>query len=325
MSAEEWNFYYEKNEKRFTLDYFVNQVSLWGCIGLLWLSFLQIIGKSFPEFLEAEYFYYEFESFSQASLVSKMVGLDWLVIILFLIALWLPGSGLFSEKVQKYVRFCNLGAIVIPALYIWAKWEELISGAYYIALQYLNLFNKYMGTQITLPHRQDDLNIMLQSSISPELLNIRAGMPVAFTAIAMLLWLLVWGESRLTKRKVLLVFFPVFAVVAEFLVGHSPKGSAIMLVFVASWLLFVPEEATGLRRAAVLGIAVVGLVFSGSYFKEDIDKLSHDKTVIDQWIAHIEKPDWNWGLRAVLWSMTKWKHLYLTFMRLEMRCRSKIL
>ncbi len=274
MSAKKWNFYYDEKENQLTVNRIVSIASLWVSIGLLWMSFLSIILEYFPEFISCEIYVYDMESFHQASLIKKEVGLDWLMLLLFLVLVWLPESGFIPNKWKMKKLWCNIMPLIVPVFYMITKWDKVVSGVLSIVSQYLVRFNPYNGTNLSVSGGLKDNG------------------PLAFTLIMMIFWLIVVGISRFLKKRVVLVLFPAIGVFAEFLVGRSPKGNGVILMFVAALLLMVPEKTKALRHAVVLAVAVFSVLITGATFKEDIVKLSSDKNIIDEWIAKIEPPSW---------------------------------
>lgn len=274
MSARKWNFYYDEKENRFTTKHFVNIASLWIGIILLWVAFLIIIKEQFPNFTGYVTYVYDTDSYRQASLVKKMIGLDWFTLILFMVILWLPNSGFLPEKWRKRTILCHLCSLVIPVFYTITNWEKVVQGMLSVAKEYITRFNPYNGMNISVPMGTPEHG------------------PVAFTLLLMVLWMVVWGIAMLTKRKVLLVLFPLIAVFSEFLVGASPTGNGIFVIFVAALLLLIPEGTQVWKHGVVLAMAVLSVLFTTNHFKDDIERLSGDKNIIDDWIAEFKVPDW---------------------------------
>lgn len=266
MSAKKWNFYYDEKKSRFTENNLVDTANLWIAIGLLWLSFLRIVEEHFPKFINSEAKVYDTGSFAFPSLVTKEIGMDWFVILLFLICLWLPVSGFLSRKDKTWSRVCIVAAMVIPVLYIVNNFKKVSPAMLEIGNQYFRAFNAYQGTSIAIPAGEDDFT------------------PLAFTIFSMLLWMLIWGIACLVKRRIVLVLFPVIPIVLEFMVGMSPKGNGVFFVFAAAFLLLIPNGTKPLRQVIVIGAAVISLFFVSIAFSDKITDLSENQNIVKDWM-----------------------------------------
>ncbi len=269
MSAKKWNFYYDKNQYGFTTNQIVDNVSLWVAIGLLWFSFLRMIEEHFPKFISYEIYVYDTESYSTPSLVTKAIGLDWKILILFLVLLWLPGSGFLTGKGKRWSWIFTAGAMAIPILYIVIYAEKISEGMQTIAYLYMKQFNPYHGTNITIPAG-----------------NLECG-PYCLSVILMVLWLAIWGIAKLVKKRVALVLFPLTALLIEFLVGISPAGSSMALLFVAAFLLLIPRGTKLWKHAVVLVAVIISVLISGVAFDENIEFLSSDRKIADRLIEQV--------------------------------------
>ena len=271
MSAKKWNFYYDEKKSRFTENNLVDTASLWIAIGLLWLSFLRIIEEHFPTFVKSTTMVYDTDSYMSASLVSKDINMDWFVIVLFLVCLWLPVSGFLSRQDKTWNRVCIIAGMVIPVMYIVTKFEKIVPAIQEIANQYLRKFNAYQGTSLAVPAGKDDFA------------------PLAFTIVLMVLWMLIWAVACLTRKRIVLVLFPVCAIILELLVGLSPKGNGIFFLFAAAFLLLMPNGTKPLRQVVVVVAAVVSLFLAGVVFSDKITELSTDKSIVNNWIEQLKE------------------------------------
>ena len=241
MSAKKWNFYYDKKEEN-TIERVVDAVSLWVAIGLLWLSFLHILKEHFPKFLETVTFVYDTDNFTSPSLVEKTVGINWLVILVFLVVLWIPTSGFLKGKAKQLAWIFSVAGGLIPVWYLVTNFDKVPDGILSIANQYLREFNVYQGMDIAVP-----------------IGNAEYG-PAVFTAVLMVLWLLIWGVSCLVRRRIALVLFPLCAVFLEFMVGLSPKGNGVAFMFVAAFLLLIPNGTKAWKHAVVAVVAAISIL-----------------------------------------------------------------
>ena len=95
MSVKKWSFSYKKVGKKEIKQNILDTISLWIAIGLLWYSFLSIIGDVFPEFLPV----------------------DARVIVPFLVVFWL-GYEWPEKHLKKMGMFCRVAALAFPVLYV---------------------------------------------------------------------------------------------------------------------------------------------------------------------------------------------------------------
>lgn len=270
MSAKKWNFYYDKNQNPFAISHVVDAVSLWIAIGLLWSSFILIIKEHFPNFVSCVTYVYDLDNYVSPSTVAKTIGLSWIVIIIFIIVLWLPSSGFISKTEKRLTWIIRVAAIAIPILYICLNMEKMPKGALTIANQYMKLFNPYQGTNHSFPDGTLEYG------------------PVVFSAGLMLLWLFVWGASKLLKQRVALVLFPLIALLMEFMVGLSPSGSGMALLFVAAFLLMIPNGTKAWKHGVVLLAAVLSVFLSSTVFAEKIEQLSSNRRLVDDWEQNLD-------------------------------------
>ena len=174
----------------------------------------RLIEEHFPTFLEITY--QEPVSILSSKWTEVTTDVDWWVIIAWMIlCLWLPNSG-FLPVNKNWSLITTIITALVPVWYICANFKKVQTGILAIATIYLRDFNRYQGT-----------NWKVQEGTL-------GAMPVAFTAVMMLLWLAIWWLSRLTKKQIGLVLFPLLALFVEFLVGKSPVGMGMFYMFVAA-------------------------------------------------------------------------------------------
>ncbi|MBQ8518481.1 MAG: transglutaminase domain-containing protein [Agathobacter sp.] len=234
MNVKNWRFSYSKEKKEWKQN-ILDTVSLWGAIGLLWFSFISIIGEHFPEYLEK---------------------VDWWVIVLFAFLLWL-GYEWPKNYLKKLVLPCRVAGILIPVGYVLVNLERIIDGFIQLAGIYLPHFNSYYG-----------MNLYLGAGTE------KANAVVAFTAISMLLWELVWFLAYGWKKRVLLVLFPVFALVLELVVGLSPVGAGLLYMFFAAMLLVLLGGTSIAKKAVALVLVWISVLLAGAGFGENIQNLA---------------------------------------------------
>ena len=237
MNVKNWNFSYKgKGEVK---QHILDSISLWGAIGLLWYSFLSIIKEHFPEFLGD--------------------GLDWLVIGIFLVVLWL-GSDWPKKYLKRLALPCHLAGLMIPIGYVVANFEKIADGVVDMAWLYLPHWNLYYKTNLYMGMPNQAGNIV-----------------IAFTAFCMIFWWLVWTLAYTLKKRVLLVLFPVIALSIELLVGLSPKENGLYFAVFGVMLLTTLGGSSVVKKAIVLACVALSLILSNAIFDEDIKELATAK------------------------------------------------
>ncbi len=209
-----------------------------------------MIGEHFPEFLPV----------------------DARIIVPFVVAFWLG-----YEWPQKYFKrlgmICRVVALAFPVLYFVLYLEKILDGIVGLAEFYLPHFNSYYDSNFYLGVASEKGNSVF-----------------AFTAICMLFWGLSWTIAYGWKSKVLLVLFPVMALVLELVVGISPGGNGLFYAFFGAMLLLSMGNASILKR--FLAIACVGLtiVLSGIIFEDELYEpvIREHKQAILKWQNSID-------------------------------------
>lgn len=254
MSVKHWNYYYKENKDALTKEWLVDTIRLVLSIGLLWLSFVQIIGEYFPSYVKFE----------------KMI------LFFYILLLWFSESELLERLGERWRKIIPLIGVIFPFGYIVLNLDKMQDGLLEIANEYLYRFNPYQGLHMSLPtgYPQD--------------------LPVAMTAVIMILWMSVWGIAHFIKKPVFMVIFPVFAVLAVFLVGLTPDDFGIACIFVAAFLLILPKKTGVFRQAVSIGIVVLSIFAAGYFFDDEISELSTGKESIENWWEDFEFPVFSW-------------------------------
>lgn len=262
MSAKNWKFSYKGSGKTEIKQHILDTISLWGAMGLLWYSFLLIIKEHFPEFLEVTV---EIKNISitQTSYARpstyETYGLDWPIIIIFLLVLWL-GYDWPKKYLKKFSLPCHLTGGIIPIAYVLMNFEKVADGVVRLAWFYLPHWNSYYKQNLYMGIANNNENSV-----------------VAFTALCMILWWLVWALSYALKRRILLVLFPVIALSVELLVGLSPRENGLFFALFGEMLLTTLGGSSVVKKAIVLACVGLSLSLSGSFFGENIKELATDK------------------------------------------------
>ena len=258
----------------------LDTLSLWGAIGLLWYSFLSIIKEHFPEFLEVTVVVDDLSMYSSDFTTSSTFAtyrIDWFVIVLLLLVLWL-GYEWPSKYWKKWGIGVRIGGALIPALYFVINFDKIVDGCIGLAGIYLPYWNSYYKSNLYLGLATNDENVV-----------------VAFTAICMVFWLLVWTLSYALKRRVLLVLFPVIALGIELLVGLSPVENGLFIAFFAAMLLMTVGGVSVAKKAVVMACVSVSLLLTGVVFDTDIAELAtpEKKQEILDWQKEFKWDDFN--------------------------------
>lgn len=241
----------------------LDTLSLWGAIGLLWYSFLSIIKEYFPEFLKITVSVkqvVEGRDEIHSYLTSVTYKVDYLWIVVFLFVLWL-GYDLPRKHLKKWAPPCQFAGVLIPVIYIAANFKKVVDGVTGLSSFYLPYFNAYYQMNFHLGEAKDNANIV-----------------VAFTAVSMLLWWFVWMLAYAWKKKILLVLFPVIALVLELAVGESPFGRGLFLMFFAAMLLNTLGGSSILKKGIVLAAVGLSIMLSGAIFEDDMEELATEET-----------------------------------------------
>jgi len=264
MSVKNWSFSYSRERKKEWKQNILDTISLWGAIGLLWFSFISIIGEHFPEYLKVTV---EVIDFSKVPVTSSFAPeptyatytVEWWIIGLFVLVLWL-GYEWPKNYLKRLVLPCRLVGIVIPVAYVVANFERIIDGFIRLAWFYLPHFNSYYKMNLYLGLATANENAVF-----------------AFTAICLLLWGLTWFLAYGWKKRVLLVVFPVFALVLELVVGLSPVGNGLLYILFAAMLLVLLGGTSIVKKIVALACVWISVLLAGIGFRESIQNLATDE------------------------------------------------
>ncbi|MBE5888543.1 MAG: transglutaminase domain-containing protein [Lachnospiraceae bacterium] len=250
MSVNNWSYYYKENKETLTKRWFVDTISLWVSIGLVWFAFLQIIGEKFPSYAEV----------------------NLLLLGLYVVLLWLPASGLLNRFGERWNMIASVAGVLFPLGYIFIHHKKVYDGVLEVVNTYLYRFNPYQGTNLSLPAGEEEY------------------VPYVLTAVYMILWMALWGMSNSLKRPVLMILLPVLAVFLEFLVGTSPEPAGLICIFVAAFMFMIPKGTKLLRQVVVIVMAVISINAAEMVFDEEIDEFSTGREVIENWWEDFEFP-----------------------------------
>lgn len=259
MNAKNWSLSYKGSKKQEIKQHILDTISLWGAIGLLWCSFLSIIKEFFPEYLEATVEIVnktDFQTSYAGPPVYETYGLDWLLIGIFLFVLWL-GYDWPKQYLKKWSILFHVAGLFIPIGYVVINFEKIVAGIVDLAWFYLPYWNDYykMNLYMGVPGQEGNSVI-------------------AFTAICMIFWWLVWALTYVLKKRILLVLFPVVALSAELLVGLSPKGNGLIIALFGAILLTTLGGTSVIKKAVALACLALSLFLTGVWFEGDIKSLA---------------------------------------------------
>ncbi|MGN1157253.1 MAG: transglutaminase-like domain-containing protein [Agathobacter sp.] len=255
MSVRNWSYYYKENRKPLTKEWFVDTISLGVAVGLVWCALFQILGEYFPAYVEVEGF----------------------ILLFYVLLLWLPSSGLLDLLGERWNMAVMLGTVIFPLGYIAVHYKKMPDGILAMANVYLYRFNPYQGTNFSLPQGEGDC------------------VPYVMTAILMILWMALWGMAHFFKRPIYLVLFPITGIMVDFLVGQSPEGESIWIIFIAAFLLMIPKGTKLLRQVAIVALAVVSISAAEFLFEDEIDEFSSGKESIERFWEDFEFPKLSLG------------------------------
>lgn len=250
-----WSYYYKENRKTLTKEWFVDTISLGVAVGLVWCALFQILGEYFPAYVEVEGF----------------------ILLFYVLLLWLPSSGLLDLLGERRNMAVMLGTVIFPLGYIAVHYKKMPDGILAIANVYLYRFNPYQGTNFSLPQGEGDC------------------VPYVMTAILMILWMALWGMAHFFKRPIYLVLFPITGILVDFLVGQSPEGESIWIIFIAAFLLMIPKGTKFFRQVAIVALAVVSISAAEFLFEDEIDEFSSGKESIERFWEDFEFPKLSLG------------------------------
>lgn len=234
---KKWNFSYKNIGKQEVKQNILDTISLWVAIGLLWYAFLSIIGEHFPEFLPV----------------------DARVVIPFVVVFWIGYE--WPEKYFPKAGFlCRVAGLTFPVLYVLLHLEKVLDGVIRLAWFYLPYFNAYYDSNFYLGIAREEGNSVF-----------------AFTALCMLFWGLSWTIAYGWKKRVLLVLFPLMALIIELVVGLSPFENGLFLAFFAAILLLTMGSASVLRKMVAIACAGIVLLLPGKLFDENLREVNLHK------------------------------------------------
>ncbi len=280
MSAKKWSFSYKRGQNLELKQHILDTLSLWVAIGLLWYSFLSIIKEYFPEFLKVtevvDNLGLNAADFVEPSQFATY-EMDWLMILILILVLWI-GYEWPSKYLKKGSLIFKIAGVCLPGVYFLLNFDKVVDGFIRLAWFYLPYWNSYYK-----------MNLHLGIAMS------NANSVVAFTALSMLLWALVWTIAYAVKKRVLLVFFPVIALGIELLVGLSPTGNALYVAFFAAILLMTLGGVSVVKKIVAIACVAGSILLTGVAFDSDIKELAtpEKKQEILQWQKEFKWSDIN--------------------------------
>lgn len=234
MNVKNWSFSYKGKGKQEVKQHILDTFSLWGAMGLLWYSFFSIIKEHFLEISEV----------------------DGVIIGVFLCVLWL-GYDWPKTYLKKFALPCHLAGVAIPIAYVLVNFENIVDGVVRLAEVYLPKWNDYYKQNLYMGIASDNENAVL-----------------AFTAMCMICWWLVWALAYVLKKRIVLVLFPVIALSLELVVGLSPKENGLFYALFGAMLLTTLGGSSVVKKAVVLACVWLCVSLSGNIFEENIKELA---------------------------------------------------
>lgn len=260
MNVRNWNFSYNKEslsieKKQEIKQDILDTISLWIAIGLLWCSFLTILQEHFQKF----------------------IALDGGVVILLVLVNWI-GYEWPKKYLKKLARCFWFVGVLIPVVYLGVHFEKVIDGIIQL-------------TEIYLPHVNDYYNTNYYLQIA----NTGENFAVAFTALCMLIWCMVWILAYRCKRRALLGLFPLVALALELAVGLSPHGNGLLMLFFAEMILVIMGGTSIVRKTIVLACVGLSVFVTDVVFHEDIENLAtrEQKNSLIIWQNNLDADSFN--------------------------------
>ena len=248
MKQKKWNFFYKKEEQTIG-EKIINSASMWCVIGLLWWAFCDILTEHYPVSLEIA---------TNMGIGMKPDGVEWQWIIAWLVFLWVGYE--WSDKLPQKVVWMFRGlTILVPIGYGLEQKEVIFEGVLAFLEIYLPQVNAYY-----------QLDLQISGGVAES-------MPVAFTFLTMFLWLVCWLLAYGTRKKVLLLLFPLAALGLELAIGLSPVGNGLVAVFAAGVLLCSAEGRSIASRVLAAGLTVATLVITPVLFEDQIQEYSTEE------------------------------------------------
>ena len=280
MSAKKWSFSYKRGQNLELKQHILDTLSLWGAIGLLWYSFLSIIKEYFPEFLEVtevvDNLGVDMTGFVEPPQFATY-EMDWLMILILILVLWI-GYEWPSKYLKKWSFIFKIAGVFLPGVYFFMNFDKVVDGFIRLAWFYLPYWNSYYK-----------MNLYLGIATS------NANSVVAFTALSMLVWALVWTIAYAVKKRVLLVVFPVTALAIELLVGLSPTGNALFMALFAAILLMTLGGISVVKKIVAIACLAGSILLAGGAFGGDIKELAtpEKQQEVLQWQNEFKWSDFN--------------------------------
>ena len=257
MRAKNWKSFSKIEEKRGLKENIADTISLWCAIGLLWYAAVSIIGEKFPEFIQTMRLA-EVDEVAILGTNLVEIKMEWGLIVVFLLLLWVGGD--WPKKYFKYGSLIVSGvALFFLGYFIYTNWNQLFAGATAIAKEYIRYWNVYYGSSIFIGSGD------------------KTYAPMAFSALLMLMWVLVWGIAYASKKRVLLALFPVIMLGLELVIGLSPTGNGLFCILFGCLLLINAGGKVIFRKAVVLIGVAATLFVCNLVFGEDISELTTEE------------------------------------------------
>lgn len=254
MSVKNWNFSYNIERKRNLKQNILDTISLWGSIGVLWYSFISIIGEHFPEY-----------------------EIDWWIIGCFTFILWI-GYEWPKVYLKKLSILCRLAATAMPVVYIVVNFEKILDGVIRLAWFYLPYFNSYYKTNLYMGMAIENKNAVVAfTAIS--------------IVLWWLTWILGYG---LKKRVLLVLFPVMALSIELFVGLSPHGSGLWYAFVGAILLTTVGSASVVKKVVAVLGVGISVLLSSVLYGEKiEVLATKEQKQELLKWQADFSLADFN--------------------------------
>ena len=291
MRRKNWKFYYDKKEKEDGFHSLWEGMFLWIAIAFLWLSFFSMVKECYPQILiisevenvseiEKEDLLPNPRSYVESSEESSKQTTD-------LEELSLEETDKQTVENIVFDKITYLEALKNGYLEIIKNPKYLQEGFLSIAEVYIQDWNAYYGTNYIVFDATGNY------------------MPQAFFIVTIFLWLVVWGNAHLLRKRIFYAFFPLAILMMQFLVGRSPNGVGILYLFTGAVLLLLAEqrgilqvfEKSGKRnyqmevaitRAMAFLLILASVFMANAIFKRPIREWQEKKNELLEWQENLD-------------------------------------
>lgn len=292
MRRKNWNFYCDKKEKEDGFHGLWEGMFLWIAIVFLWLSFFAMVKEGYPQILAIPESEYVSEAKKEEPPFPNPIS-------------YVEPSEESSKQTNNFEKLSleekdkkTLENILLETItYLDALkngYLELVKNPKYlqegflsIAEVYIQDWNNYYGTNYIVFDATGNY------------------MPQAFWILAVVWWLVVWGNAHLLKKRIFYAIFPLGVLIMQFLIGYSPQENGILYLFTGTILLLLAEqrdimqvfEKSGRRnyqveviltRVMAFVLVLASVFMANTIFKKPITEWQEKKNELLEWQENLD-------------------------------------